>query len=62
MIISPNDACFEASSQLSQFCTNNQAKYETLLLGLETLKSMGVKHVETFGDSLLIVQQVSGLC
>ena len=60
VIISPNVACFEMSSRLEYFCTNNQAEYEALLFGLKILESMGVKHVEAFGDSLLIVQQVSG--
>ena len=43
-------------------CTNNQVEYETLLFGLELLQSMGVKYVEAFGDSLLVVQQVSKVC
>src|SRR6185312_13182109 len=30
--------------------------------GLEFLKSMGVKHVEAYGDSLLVVKQVSKVC
>ena len=29
---------------------------------MEFLQSMGVKHVEAFGDSLLVVQQVSKVC
>src|SRR6185312_14536333 len=37
-------------------------EYEALLFGLEFLQSMGVKHVEAFGDSLLVVQQVSKVC
>jgi hypothetical protein len=49
VIISPNGDNFEASSQLSRFCTNNQAKYEALLFGLEILASMKVRHVEAFG-------------
>jgi ribonuclease HI len=44
---------------LEYFCTNNQAEYEALLCGLEILESMGVKNVEAFGDSLLVVHQVS---
>jgi len=32
---------------------------EALLFGLEILQSMEVKHVEAFGDSLLVVQQVA---
>jgi ribonuclease HI len=47
------------TSRLEYFCTNNQAKYEALLFGLEILESMDVKHVKAFGDSLLIVHQVS---
>jgi ribonuclease HI len=47
-------------THLEYFCTNNQAEYEPILLGLEILGSMGVKHVEAFGDSLLIVEQVVG--
>ena len=42
--------------------TNNQVEYEALLFGLEFLKSIGVKHVEAYGDSLLVVQQVSKVC
>ena len=34
---------------------NNQVEYEALLFSLEFLQSMGVKHVEAFGDSLLVV-------
>jgi ribonuclease HI len=62
VIISPNGDNFEASSQLNHFCTNNQAEYEALLFGLEILASMKVRHVEAFGDSLLLVQKVSGEC
>jgi ribonuclease HI len=47
-------------THLEYFCTNNQAEYEAILLGLEILGSMGVKHVEAFSDSLLIVEQVVG--
>ena len=47
---------------MEEFCTNNQVEYEALLFGLEFLQSMGMKHVEAFGDSLLVVQQVSKVC
>jgi ribonuclease HI len=58
--VCPSGACFEMSSLLEYFCTNNQGEYEALLFGLETLKSTGVRHVEVFGYSLLIVHQVFG--
>jgi ribonuclease HI len=57
--ISPYGAVFEASCRLEFFCTNNQAKYEALLFGLELLVAVGATHIEAFGDSLLVVQQIS---
>src|SRR6185503_17685327 len=62
VLISPNGAVFEFSNRLEEECTNNQVEYEALLFGLEFLQSMGVKHVEAFGDSLLVVHQVSKVC
>jgi hypothetical protein len=47
---------------LDHKCTNNQIEYEALLFGLQILHDMGVKHVEAYGDSLLVVQQVSKIC
>jgi ribonuclease HI len=62
VIISPNGAVLEALNQLDHDCTDNQTEYEVLLFGLENLHVMGVKHVEEYGDSLLVVQQVSKVC
>jgi ribonuclease HI len=59
VIVSPNGAVFEVLNQLDHDCTNNQTEYEVLLFGLEILHDMGVKYVEAYGDSLLVVQQVS---
>jgi ribonuclease HI/probable phosphoglycerate mutase len=62
IITSPNGAIFEALSRLDCKCTNNEIDYEALLLGLQILHDMGIKHVEAYGDSLLMVQQVSKVC
>jgi ribonuclease HI len=62
VLISPDGVVFEFSNRLEEECTNNQVEYEALLFGLEFLQSMGVKHVEAFEDSLLVVQQVSKVC
>jgi ribonuclease HI len=48
VLISPRWAVFK----------HNQTEYEAILLGLQILSSMSVKHVEVFGDSLLVVQQI----
>ena len=50
VLISPSGAVFKLSNRLEEFCTNNQVEYEALLFGLEFLQSMGVKHVDAFGD------------
>jgi ribonuclease HI len=59
VLISPRGAVFEQSVHLEYFCINNQAEYEVILLGLQVLSSMGVKHVEAFGDSLLVMKQIA---
>jgi ribonuclease HI len=40
--------------------TNNQAEYCAVIAALEKAVSMGVKQVEIFSDSLLIVEQICG--
>jgi hypothetical protein len=42
--------------------TNNIAEYETLLFGLSTTLSLGVRQLLVKGDSQLIVKQVKGDC
>jgi hypothetical protein len=61
IITTPNGAIFEALNRLDRKCTKNQTEYEALLFGFQILHDMGVKHVEAYGDSLL-VQQVSKVC
>jgi ribonuclease HI len=61
VLISPRGVVFETSAHLEYFCTNNQAKYEAILLGIQILSSMSVKHVEAFRDSLLVVKQVASV-
>ena len=61
-LISLIGAIFEFSDRSKENCTNDQVEYEALLFGLEFLQSMGVKHVEALGDSLLVVQQVFKVC
>jgi hypothetical protein len=60
ILISPNGAKLEMSSRLDFPCTNNQTEYKALLFGLIILWPMEVKHIEAYGDSLLVVQQVAG--
>ena len=40
--------------------TNNEAKYEALLVGLAMVQKMGGKTMEVFSDLRLVVGQVKG--
>jgi ribonuclease HI len=55
VLVSPKEVIFEQSVHLEYFCTNNQDEYEAILLNQQIHSSMGVKHVEAFGDSLLVM-------
>ncbi|XP_050216900.1 uncharacterized protein LOC126667845 [Mercurialis annua] len=59
-IISPLGASYQLSFQLHFECTNNQAKYEALIFGLEILAELGAKAISVRGDSLLVIKQVIG--
>nr|XP_011470513.1 PREDICTED: uncharacterized protein LOC105353233 [Fragaria vesca subsp. vesca] len=57
-IANPTGDRFSYSFQLDFKCTNNQAEYEALIIGLEILLDLGVRVVQIFGDSLLVVNQL----
>jgi ribonuclease HI len=50
----------DLSIRLEFACTNNQVEYESFLRELEFLRDLGVRDIDMFGDSNLIVQQVRG--
>lgn len=41
--------------------TNNEAEYEALIIGLMTARDLGIKNIDVFCDSLLIVNHINGL-
>ena len=41
-------------------CSNNEAKYEALLVGLKAAKRLGIKKLKVFKDSELVFNQVRG--
>ena len=45
---------------LSEPCSNNVAEYNALLIGMQIADEIGVKNLEAYGDSKLIVNQVRG--
>ena len=48
------------SYKLDFHCSNNEAEYEALILGLIAAKKHSIKKIRIRGDSKLIVKQVSG--
>ena len=40
-------------------CTNNVAKYEALILGMKIMKELQAKRVHIYGDSKLVIKQVT---
>ena len=59
VITSPEGTKTALSFNLDFECTNNQAEYEACVFGLETLRSMGAEQITVYGDSMLVVKQVS---
>jgi ribonuclease HI len=58
VFISPMQETLIFSCILEFEATNNVVEYESLLPGLELAKEMGIKFLEVFGDSKLIIFQV----
>ena len=58
VIISLNKIIIEKSLRLGFSIINNEAEYETLLVGMAMVQKMGGKSLEVFSDSRLVVGQV----
>ena len=57
VIISPEKIIIEKSLRLGLSATNNEAKYEALLVVMTMVQRMGGKVVEVFSDLRLVVGQ-----
>ena len=60
VLISPKKVVIEKSLRLDFSTTNNEAKYETLLVGMAMVQRIGRKSIKLFSDSRLVVSQVRG--
>jgi ribonuclease HI len=60
VMVSPNEMTHELLVRLEFACTNNQAEYEALVARMEWLVNLKVRHIEAYGDSQLVVQQIRG--
>jgi len=60
VVISLENKQYPVSTRLLFECTNNTAKYEACIIGLEAALELKAKKLEVFRDSLLIICQVKG--
>ena len=60
VLISPEKIIIKKSLRLGFLATNNEAEYKALLQGMAMVQKMGVKAVEVFSDSRLVIGQVKG--
>jgi len=56
----PGGGALNYSYKFAFECTNNEVKYEALMLAIQILKSFRVKKVAIHGDSELVIKQLQG--
>lgn len=59
ILISPEGEMISMVKRLEFEATNNQAEYEAYIFGLEALRSIGAEEITVYGDSILVVKQIS---
>ena len=57
LLIALDEVHIPLSAKLNFVATNNVAKYEACIVGLEALLAIDVKEVEIYGDSALVLAQ-----
>ena len=60
VLVSPQNYVIPRAVSLTEPCSNNVAEYNALLIGMQLADEIGVKNLEAYGDSKLIVSQVRG--
>jgi ribonuclease HI len=59
LLVSPRGTQYSFSIRLPAPCTNNLAEYEAVRKGMELLLEAGADAVEIFGDSKLVISQLT---
>lgn len=59
-IITPDSINISVAFKLEFLCSNNEAEYEALVIGLTSALRRGIQKLEVQGDLKLIIKQVNG--
>jgi hypothetical protein len=59
LLVSPRGATYSFSIRMTAPCTNNLVEYEAVRKGMELLLEAGAEVVEIFGDSKLVISQLT---
>jgi len=59
VVVSPKNDKAKHRFRISQFCSNNEAEYKSLIAGLEIALEMGARFIEINGDSELVLKQLT---
>jgi len=55
VLISPHNYVIPCVFSLTELCSNNISEYNALLIGMQLAEEIGVKNLEAYCDSKLIV-------
>jgi len=58
MLIFPQNYVIPHAFSLTESCSNNVTEYNALSIRMRLTQEIGVKHLETYGDLKLIINQV----
>ena len=55
VLVSPQNYVIPRAFSLTEPCSNNVVEYNALLIGMQIANEIGVKNLEAYGDSKLIL-------
>src|SRR5436190_21032268 len=60
VLISPQNHVLPLAFSLTEPCTNNVAEYNALLISLQLAHQLGVRNLQAYGNSELVINQLRG--